>query len=930
MLSDLEGIVRHGVVRWALTCAAGAALVGSGLAVDPASASTPPSLHALAVLPAPRGTAVSTRTPRLTVPAAVPSGSTPLLGGTWQPLGPAPVGPAALAGGGFYGGANSGRVTGLAVIPSGAHAGRVVAGSAGGGLWTTDNDGTTWTPRSDQAPSLAIGSVADDPTHPDHLIAGMGEANQSGDSYPGFGILSSQDGGTTWSVQNPGGVFNGVDIAQVAIDPSNAADMFAATSKGLYVTTNGGVSWALPSDPSYSAVNGNITAVVIDPASTSTIFVGGGGDVVAKSTDGGVHWAAANTGIGAPASGPLVAIAEAASSPSTLYASVGSTSAVATYKSTNGGSSWVALPAPDYTGNGYAYGSGSGEQGWYDNVIAVDPTNANHVLAGGETVVESTDGGSTWTNINGQSFFAGGTNLIHPDQHALAFGAGGVVWTGDDGGVYLYNPSTKAVTNKNGNLDITQFYFGFNEVGGTVLAGSQDNASARTSSPTLGPWTEISAGDGGPSAITPNDPSTQFIEADSGLYATSDAFATDPTNITPPTSGSLFTPPIAVAPSTSAPADPTVFYGGLDLWRTTDPTDATPAWTQVTSVGDDVSAITVDPSNANVVYVGFTNGTIEVSTDGGTTFTAIGAQPFASSFVTGLSVDPSNPKAVTASFSYSDTRYGLGTPYVGQYRYSSSPGLGTWTDITGNLPSFAVSHVVYDHGVLLAATDVGVYGTGSVAGGATAWWPVGTGLPRAQVQDLYVDPTTQDVYAITHGRGGWVLHYAALVTGVSPKAGPLAGGRTVTITGTDLNQATRVTFGTTAGTHLQVLSAGKLLVNTPAHAAGTIEVRVSWPKGESPGTAAGRYTYEQAPTVTAVSPSSGTHKGGQRITIRGTNLTGATFVKFGGTMGINLVVVSSTELTVQVPAHAKGKVYVRVTTPSGTNATSSKDAYTFT
>src|SRR3974390_838735 len=95
-------------------------------------------------------------------PLAIPSGA-------WQPLGPAPIGPPFLAGGGFYGGVNSGRVTATVVLPSGPLAGRVVIGTAGGGIWTSDNKGSTWTARSDTAASLAIGSVAIDPSNPNHL-----------------------------------------------------------------------------------------------------------------------------------------------------------------------------------------------------------------------------------------------------------------------------------------------------------------------------------------------------------------------------------------------------------------------------------------------------------------------------------------------------------------------------------------------------------------------------------------------------------------------------------------------------------------------------------------------------------------------------------------------------------------------------------------
>ncbi len=705
-----------------------------------------------------------------------------LPGGVWQPLGPAATGPSFLSGGGFYGGVSAGRITGLAALGSGPHAGTVVAATAGGGLWTSADAGTTWSARSDQASALALGAVAADPGTPDHLIAGTGEGNQCGDCGPGNGILSSTDGGQTWSLQNPGGVFSGLHINAVAITPSGGP-LYAATDAGLYVSADGGSTWARPTDSSYAAVDGNITAVVVDHATPTTVYVAGGTALVAKSTDAGVHWASANSGISAAAgSSPLVALGEAASSPSTLYVAVGSSGPLAVYKTTNGGGLWNHLTsAPDYTNQTYAYGSGSSSQGWYDNVIAVDPANANHVLAGGIALVETTDGGTSWSNVNGKSFFAPGTNLLHPDFHALAFRPDGKVWVGNDGGVFLYDPAAPSVVNTNGNLNITQLYFGFNAVGGQVLAGSQDNGSARSGGPTLA-WTGIFSGDGGPSAITPNHPQTQFIEANQRLYRTSDAFVSVLTDITPPALG-LFTPPMIVVPNTADPSNPTVFYGGPDLYRTTNPSAGTPAWTAVTAVGTFVSAITASPSNPNVVYVGFADGTVEVSTDAGATFTPLVAQPFSDLYVTGISVDPANAKKVTASVSYGDTRSFPGFAHVAQYAYSTTPGTGAWTAITGDLPSAAVSRVVYDSGSLVAATDVGVYATGAANGASTVWTQVGSALPRVQVQDLDVEP--DGLYAVTHGRGTWKLAAAdELPTAAyTPSTFTPAQGQTVSFNG---------------------------------------------------------------------------------------------------------------------------------------------------
>ena len=400
-----------------------------------------------------------------------------------------------------------------------------------------------------------------------------------------------------------------------------------------------------------------------------------------------------------------------------------------------------------------------------EHVLAVDPTNANHVIAGGIALIATANGGASWTNVNGGPFNNGG-NKIHPDHHALAFAPGGTVWVGDDGGVYHYTPSSGAVANANGNLNITQFYYGFNVVGSALLAGAQDNSSARTTSSTLSKWTGIFTGDGGPSAITPNDTAVEFIESDENLYVTTDTFASTLMNISPPALGSTgaeFTPPMIIIPNTATPSHPTVLYGLQDLYRTTNPTAATPTWTKVTSVGSNclfggtcVSSIAVSPTNSSFVYVGFSNGKIEVSTNGGISFTPLKAQTLSETYVTGISVSPSNPKAVTVSVSYHYIRSFPGLPHVEQYVYTTSPATGTWTTITGSGLPDAVSHVIYDGSGLLASTDSGVYGTAAPAGSSTSWTRIGTALPFVQTQDLFLGPN--GLYAVTHGRGAWKLN----------------------------------------------------------------------------------------------------------------------------------------------------------------------------
>lgn len=170
---------------------------------------------------------------------------------------------------------------------------------------------------------------------------------------------------------------------------------------------------------------------------------------------------------------------------------------------------------------------------------------------------------------------------------------------------------------------------------------------------------------------------------------------------------------------------------------------------------------------------------------------------------------------------------------------------------------------------------------------------------------------------------------APTVTKVSPISGPLGGGNTVTITGTGFTTASAVKFGSTAATSFTIVNSGKITAVAPAHAAGLVQVRVTGTGGTSAVSTGSGYTYQVAPTITAVSPKSGPRAGGTTVTITGTHFLGATAVKFGTTAATNVHVVSATKITARAPAHAAGVINIRVTTPSGTSAVVVADRYKF-
>ena len=169
------------------------------------------------------------------------------------------------------------------------------------------------------------------------------------------------------------------------------------------------------------------------------------------------------------------------------------------------------------------------------------------------------------------------------------------------------------------------------------------------------------------------------------------------------------------------------------------------------------------------------------------------------------------------------------------------------------------------------------------------------------------------------------------MTNISPTSGPTAGGAKVTITGTGFTGATAVHFGGIVATVFTVDSDTEIMATSPAGSAGTVDVTVITAGGSSAVSSADQFTYvaaATAPTVTAMNPTSGSTAGGTTVTITGTNLAGATAVKFGG-VAAAIQSDTSTQIVVTSPAGTAGTVDVMVTTANGTSAASSADRFTY-
>ena len=167
------------------------------------------------------------------------------------------------------------------------------------------------------------------------------------------------------------------------------------------------------------------------------------------------------------------------------------------------------------------------------------------------------------------------------------------------------------------------------------------------------------------------------------------------------------------------------------------------------------------------------------------------------------------------------------------------------------------------------------------------------------------------------------------VSSVSPAAGPLSGGTSVTITGTTLANATEVDFSGVPATSFTVNPDGTITAVSPYLGyAATVDVTVVTAGGQSATSAADQFTYVAAPTLSSIGPSWGNASGGDVVTIYGTNLDGATAVDFGLTAG-TILYYSPGMIQAASPAGAAGLIDITVVAPGGTSATSPADQFTY-
>lgn len=233
-------------------------------------------------------------------------------------------------------------------------------------------------------------------------------------------------------------------------------------------------------------------------------------------------------------------------------------------------------------------------------------------------------------------------------------------------------------------------------------------------------------------------------------------------------------------------------------------------------------------------------------------------------------------------------------------------------------------------------SDPGARGTATTVNGAGTTITTTTPIHAAGAVNVIV--TNPDGGSVTAASGFSFTAAAAptISSPLSPATGGSGGGTSVTITGTGFAPGASVTFGGTKAAFATVTGPAKIIVSTPAHASGAVDVFVTNPDGQNSNTLTGAFTYSAgaAPTLTGFasgSATSGPTTGGTQVQLSGSGFISGANVTFGGTAGTSASVNGAgTLITVTTPAHASGAVDVVVVNPDGQSSSALTGGFTYT
>ncbi len=677
-----------------------------------------------------------------------------------------------------------------------------VAG-ANGGVFKSTNGGVTWKPIFDDQSTISIGAVAIAPSDPNVIYVGTGEGNPRNDASIGDGVYKSIDAGEHWTNV---GLPDSDKITRIVIDPRNPDIAYVAAlghewgpneERGLFKTTDGGKAWKKV------LYTNNLTGcsdVDIDPTNSNIVYAGmftfrrfawytgsGGGETaVYKSSDGGNSWTSlsgpdANRGL---PKGPMdrIGIAVARSNPNIVYVVSETKEEGELWRTDDAGATWRTVNRdPNINFRPFYYSD-----------IRVDPTNPNTVYSLAGSLYKSEDGGRNFARIGSST---------HGDHQAMWLDPVNPnrILSGDDGGFQISYDGGKTFDILN-NIPFTQFYNVMYDLQTPyhLCGGLQDNGTWCGPSQTPGgqgtpksAWVNVGGGDGFFAVPDLKDPNLVYTDLQGGVISLTDtrsgmSWAINPYPAGIGSSGQWMAPQRYRfnwnSPIVLSPQDPkTVYFGGNVLFKTTNygrswevisPDLTTNDKNKQKSSGGEIvtdntaaefhcTIITIAPSplDANVIWAGTDDGNVQVTRDGGKSWTNVFKNvPDLAPFSWVSRIDAGHFDAGTAYVSASHWQDNDYAPYL----YKTTDFGKTWTRITGGLPARGWSHVVREdpktRDLLYAGTENGLYASWD---GGARWVSIRNNMPPVPVRDIVIHPRDNDVIVATHGRGIWILDSAS-------------------------------------------------------------------------------------------------------------------------------------------------------------------------
>jgi photosystem II stability/assembly factor-like uncharacterized protein len=612
----------------------------------------------------------------------------------------------------------TGRVAAIAVDP--ADDNHILIGAAGGGIWESKDTGKTWVPRTDAMPSLAIGAVVFDPSNPARVYAGSGEGNFYANL--GVGVYVSTDGGSTWAVL-AGAPFPGVGFYDLVIDPATPATLYAATTNGFFKSTNSGKTWS-------QKRAGQCWDISVHPAGGATEILAAFADGLFSSTNGGNSFSAVALPSQPQGGWTRLGVDRVAATPDIAYAFGAAGGAAFLWR--RSGTTWTKVKLPPPSRLDVA-------QAWYDWFVAVPPDNKAQLFVGAIDTFRGDLAGTTWTwtNITTQ-----GGNSIHPDQHCLAFAPGNskTIFAGNDGGIYRSTNSGRTWKSLNKGLAITEIeYMGSDPATSNwLMAGTQDNGTLRfTGAPK---WDHIADGDGGDCGVDQQASNVIYHSFFNVTLERSTNKGNSWSRLSPPNVNSLFYPPVEVVGLTVA-------IGATSLVVSR---NSGAAWAAVPlglSAGEITSAMRA--IDANTLLLGTKFGRMLQMDWTGTAWKKTSLTSPAAKYISCIAIDPSNPQRYWATSSQ--------VTGAGGRVFRSDNGGTSWANCTAGLPNIPFNSIVVDPGDfrrLWIAGDVGVYQSTDLG---ASWAPFSNGLPNAMAVDLLFHKQDRKLICGTRNRGAWIV-----------------------------------------------------------------------------------------------------------------------------------------------------------------------------